>query len=321
MFVSMRSPALSLLASLGLLLPAAAQEDLKQAQNKGGKQIQAAEAEAGDDGSDGNIVGKGEMAPKQVNIVHGARGHCRFDLAADPARLAPGQSGLLKLTMVLEGDAVLLAPANLQPSFAPNQGPLTLGSFSVRPATTAKVAAAYRGQQVYDNYAIVEIPVTMAPTAQMGGKFPVSVAFQFELYHGTQAVPLGNFTDSARTEIECGIAPNPNVVIPVGGTDRPAPAAAEPAAAVPAEAGKAGDGAGPASAKGATIEAASTGLEARGPAGAGPKAGDVRPAGDAPEGVDEAGPRVDVGGNSLLLYVGGAGVLLLLVSVLLLRRR
>src|SRR5262249_28852688 len=47
------------------------------------------------------------------NVIHGAHGYCHFDVAVRPARLMPGQTGTVSVTMILEGDAVMPCPAKL----------------------------------------------------------------------------------------------------------------------------------------------------------------------------------------------------------------
>lgn len=317
MMSPLRIPALVLTTCCLLVPPALCQE--AKPTGRGVVTTEAKEAaeqarEAGEIAADGLMDGGKVLTAEELkarNTIHGARGHCRFDLTVDPVRLAPGQTGLLRLVMVFEGEAVMLAPANLQPIFTPDQGPLKLGSFTVRPASPGKVAPAYRGQPVYDNYAIVEVPVTMDSTARVGVKFPVNLAFQFDLHHGVRAQPIGTFTEHARVEIECGQAPDPAVAASGG---RPAPVADVVERA--AERGRSG-GITPAArqpeAQRSRADAAAVGEV---PAASRP------PAGEPDEATEEAEPiRVGDDQHSMLLLFGGAAVGLLLVVLLFLRRR
>jgi hypothetical protein len=149
--------------------------------------------------------GKGE----NVVINHGARGFCRLDASVRPKRLLPGQTGTLMVTMVLEGDSVLTAPANVVVSYM--GGTLTVGSSSVRPATRASVAKAYAGQLVHDNFALVEMPITMPPTAALGTKHHAALDFEFELFQGATGKHLGQFKERVSVACEVGNVRDPLV--------------------------------------------------------------------------------------------------------------
>ena len=166
------------------------------------------------------------------NVIHGARGYCRLDLAVRPARLMPGQTGTVSITMVLEGPAVIPVPAKV--SVAPAGGPpdLTFGPMSMDPPRTSRLASAYQGQPVYDNWAIVQLPVTMSPGLALGSKHQGSLDVTFDLYNGSTAMPIGRFMERVPLSIEVGLAPDPAVLAGKG------QGASDPARPNPSDEGK-----------------------------------------------------------------------------------
>ena len=150
------------------------------------------------------------------NIISGAGAYCRFHVAMKPAKLMPGQSGTLLITATLQGAAVLPSPPPVEMISPPQQGQVQLGAITVRPADVGRqLAPGYVGRPVYDNYAIFELPVTLASDAQIGTKYPVVVDLKFDLYDGASAQPLGRFLDRANAVIEAGIVLDPAVSMPV----------------------------------------------------------------------------------------------------------
>ena len=169
------------------------------------------------------------------NITNGASAHCRFYTSFRPAKLMPGESGTMLVTMTFHGAAVLPAPPAIEMLSGPRQGPVTVGALAVRPAEAGRLASGYLGRPVYDNFAVFEIPVTLTGEAQVGSKQPVVVEFKFDLYDGVSAQPIGRFVDRATGEIEVGQQPDPKVAMPRR-ADEPAapPVRTGPVAAVPA---------------------------------------------------------------------------------------
>lgn len=161
----------------------------------------------------------------------------------------PGQSGTLLVTATLQGAAVIPSPPPIELTAPAQQGMATLGALAVHPADVARLAPAYTGRPVYDNYMVLELPVTLSPEAQIGKKVPVVIDLKFDLYDGASAQPIGRFVDRATAEIEVGTEPNPQVSLPsaagsapapveaVGAVAASAPQAKDPAAANPAAVG------------------------------------------------------------------------------------
>lgn len=266
-------------------------------------------------GSKGGKEGKEEMpaeddaklTPEQRlarNIAHGAGSYCRFVGAVRPAKLMPGQSGTMLVTALLQGAAVLPAPAPMEVLSPSQQGILTLGGMSMQPASLGRLASGYLGRPVYENYALLEIPVTMSPTATIGQKHSINVELKFDLYDGTSAQVIGRFLDHAIAEVEVGLAPDP--AVPAGSarpeTSSPAANTAPVVGPPPAAPVKSGNDAMAAPAVPVAVPA---------------------PAARAPE-ASAAAPELglqDTDGDLPLLPIAVGGALLLVVIVLIARKK
>jgi hypothetical protein len=147
------------------------------------------------------------MTPEErlnASIRRDAKGHCRFVAACRPAKLMPGESGTLLISAILQGSAVL--PAPLQMTMTPRvpAESLAVGDMIVQPAEPGVLAKGYLGRPVYENTAIIEVPVTMGSSAQIGSKQSFAVDLQFDIYDGTSTQIVGRFLERVSTEIEVG---------------------------------------------------------------------------------------------------------------------
>lgn len=259
----------------------------------------------------------GKVVKEAPPANHGARGFCRFDGSLTPKRLLPGQTGTVLVTMILEGDAVLPAAPNLQ--VKPANQPLQVGSWSIRPPSTATVAAAFKGQPAYDNWAVIEVPVTMPKTAVLGTTIHLALDVEFDLVNGTSAAPLGHFNERVSVVCPVGVVNDPVVAVTARGADRTGSDASTPS--VPAAASPAADKQGTAqSGRPATPQpVAVLPSGTSDPAGAVERPG--QPAG-AENGPADA-PALPGSGSSSnsLLIVGGAGLLLVAVIAVMIKRR
>lgn len=171
-------------------------------------------------GADKEDVGAGEKSGDSgvgAAAILPPRGQCRFETATKPRRIPPGGAGTLVVVMVLEGDAVLVAPPPVTFDIRDRQGPVRLGMPQFRPAKAAVVAPAFQGREVYDNTAMIDIPVEVDVGAPFG-KHVVAVGLNFDLHQGKTGSQIGRFADVARCEIEIGM-PDP-AVSPPSKTDR-----------------------------------------------------------------------------------------------------
>jgi hypothetical protein len=274
----------------------------EQAPQKGGVAEQKAAESEGDALADG-----GGKQPNPNAVVYGARGYCRIDATVEPSRLLPGQTGRALVTMMLEGDAVMTAPANIE--VAPMGGGMTFGPAVATPPERGRLAKAFLGQLVYDNWIVLEMPVTMSAQAQLGSKQTAAVGLTFELVSGTTAQRVGKFNERATFNVEVGRAPDPSVSIPAA---QPEAAAGQPDAPASGQDGNDRRGAG----DGDTVRPSLEGAvgEKVPENGVAPSA----PGTDHAQGV-AVGQRPE-GSNHLLLFGGGAVLLLILVAALLRRR-
>ncbi len=155
-----------------------------------------------------------KLTPEQRlarNITNGASQYCRFFATVTPAKLLPGQTGTLRVLATLQGHAVLQAPPQLEFVGQAQQGVVSLGPIALQPAAPGRIETGYRGRPVYENFAVIEAPVTMAANAVMGSKHIVAMDLKFDLYDGSSAQPIGRFLDRASTEVQVGSAADPAV--------------------------------------------------------------------------------------------------------------
>ena len=236
------------------------------------------------------------------NVSRNTSGLCRFVSKVKPEKLMPGQSGMLVVTALLNGQAVIPFPAPFEMLGARQQGLVSLGELAIRPADAGTLATAYRGRPVYDNFAVLEIPVAMSPAAELGKKQQIAVDLRFDIYDGTTAQPVGRFVDHVTAEVVVGLTADPAVQ---GVGQRP-DAAAAPVEPEPAAAPTAGAGAVDSGTPGRVID------------GQEPQAADPAPVAGVPS--DSGSPAHDwseVGGEDsgvpIPVWIGGGLVLVLLV--------
>ena len=187
---------------------------------EGESDVRSAEAQrriktgvAGEKGEKGEVEDE-KLTPEQRmarNITSGAQAFCRFLMTVNPPKLMPGQSGTVKILATLQGNAVIPSPAPFEMVTRPQQGAISLGALAFQPASPGRLASGYLGRPVYDNYAVIEIPVTMSPTATLGSKHIVEVDMKFDLYDGVSTQPIGRFLDRSATEVEVGQVLDPEV--------------------------------------------------------------------------------------------------------------
>lgn len=244
----------------------------------------------------------------EKTMMRGARGHCTFSTSLQPERLMPGQTGTLVVNMIFQGDAVM--PATAPCTVRTQGGPpnLTFGPAQLDPARAGgKLAKRFAGQAVYDNWATIRVPATLASTVKVGQKIQGSLELKFDLYSANTGQPIGRFLDNVAVTIEAGAAPDP-VVVTAGAAAASSAAGSE--AAKPSELGVAKP------AQATEPKAAPAAAQANPQAvAAAPKA--VPPA---EEPVGALPPVGQEAGMPMGLIVGGALLLVALVALLLRRR-
>ncbi len=216
----------------GRIEEATRQRNKQQGRGEKGEKVEGGDAERPDEMA--NLTPEQRLAR---NITNGASAHCRFLATVKPAKLMPGQSGTVIVTALLQGHAVIPSPAPLELLAAQQQGPVAVGGLTVRPADAGRLEPGYLGRPVYENFAVLEVPVTMGPEAEIGKKHVVALDMKFDLYDGNSAQPIGRFVDRVSTEIEVGKALDPAVVRSGRATEprtADAPATNEPSTTPPA---------------------------------------------------------------------------------------
>jgi hypothetical protein len=245
--------------------------------------------------------GKGE------HVDPGPRSDLGFYMApvvgVQPRRIAPGAAGEIAIVLSMQKGTVLL-PGKLQVEYQREQGPLTLGEWSIGDPAPASEAGAFRGQPLHEAYARITIPATVAPGAAFGS-YPVLFRIVATVTDGGTGVSRGESQGVARGNVEVGPAlPQPPVAA--------APAAARSAAAPIPTGERGGDADEPA---GRTRPSGEPLRSERADPAAAVEAGEAEAA---------AGVRMPLGGSrdSTMLWIGGGALGLLLAVVLFgLRRR
>ncbi|GDY01474.1 hypothetical protein LBMAG49_08030 [Planctomycetota bacterium] len=164
---------------------------------------------------------------------HGSLGHCRFDTHLLPERLLPGRSGTLIVTMVFEGDSVMPSPPNLICRAVGGPPDLLFGDYQLEPAPLGgKQAKSYAGVPVYDNWATLRIPVTLAAQVALGQERQGCLEMTFDLYNAVSGQPVGRFIENVQVKVEAGSSPDPAILMATVPSEA---LKAAPAGAVPTE--------------------------------------------------------------------------------------
>jgi hypothetical protein len=304
----LRQFAIAVLTLAPGLLAQGGEADVRQEETSRKREKEAGRNEKREEEEWANLTPEQRLAR---NVTHGASRFCRFISALRPAKLMPGQSGVMVITAVLQGQAVLPSPAPIEMIAQPQQGPVSLGSLTIKAAEPGRLPTAYLGRPVYDNYAVMEVPVTLASNAEVGKKHLISVDLQFDLYDASSTQPVGRFIDRAAMELEVGAVPDPPIAggVPARSTAAPAAKPSTPTGDV-VSADKSGSVSAPKVIGNAVAPAESPAESSVGVTAAPQPAASLPPpsGGDAGEGLP-------------LVPILGGGALLVLLVVMLLRRK
>lgn len=305
MVTALRLPLLAVALALPLLAQTPKGEETTGAEQRGVDVLLSDDGRPLKPAEDGGAHPVKNAAPP----IRTARGQCRFDVSVRPARLLPGQTGTLVLTMILESDAVMEAPASLTLEEPPQHAHLSVGPMTIQPPEPGGLAAAYAGRPVYDNWAMATMPIRVAENAPLGSTQQIGLNARFALHQGATGTPLGEFGQRLQVNCEIGVAHEPQVAFAAAGDEVQRPAAAEAPPPAP---------------EGPAAAAAPAG-------GAKPRAPVAEPAEQPPQPVPAAAARSPEGGEADLppsagtdlvsLWPLGAGAAVLLVLVVLLARR
>lgn len=196
-----------------------------------------------------------------------AGGRCRFDWSLQPEKLLPGQTGVLKVMMIMQSKAVMRSGSDLKASQRQPAGRLVLGDVTVSPPRISNLAKAYEGKPIYDDWALLEIPITMAADAPLGSRQTAVLEADFELHDGVSGTSMGRYQQLIRVHCEAGTVSDPEVQEP--GTSPPAPSGASE------EAGRAGSPERMASAEDESLPGQAAQLDAEGASSSRPQGGDL----------------------------------------------
>ena len=295
----MRLPHLALVVSLLAPAVAAQIKNVPQPIEPGGEVHVAGEEGGSADEPSKTVDGKlmdAKAAAEAANMPRHARGMCHMVSAIHPNRIAPGTTGTGIVTMILEGDAVLTAPAPVQFQYVETQGPVTLAAAAFRPAKKARIAQAFAGREAYDNYAIFEVPLTVA-AGTPHGRQQVNMVLTFDLHHAQSGALLGKFSDSVTIDVEVGIPTASSNLMQVGGAG---------AATVPGGQG------------GLAPSTLTPAPQPKPPELTFPNRPEVQanlPVGETPPGATPSAPAEPVGGDPIPLVDEGGGLPILMVAM------
>ncbi len=146
--------------------------------------------------------GSGEP-PVAEGIAVGTTNECIVMATTRPSRIPPGGSGMLIITMALTGDAVITADTPIVLLYAEMQGPLTLGSYALRPAKHTMGPGPLQGQPVYDESVILEVPVSVTNDA-VDGEHLAGMRVEFELKNGRSGFSKGRFATGISGRVRVG---------------------------------------------------------------------------------------------------------------------
>lgn len=150
-----------------------------------------------------------------IPIEIAPHGQCRFTVSITPAKLMAGGSGTASILMIMEGDSVMESPTDFRIDFADAEvaakSLLRSGAAVVMPPQSATLAAAYRGRQVYDNWAKIDLPITMSAEAPTGSIQTLDVEAHFRLHEGSTGRLFGDFCYPLTIPCEVGTVPDPAI--------------------------------------------------------------------------------------------------------------
>lgn len=124
-------------------------------------------------------------------------------VGTDPGRLAPGQSGELKIVLALKGVYVFEEGMHLVMRYRREQGQISFGNSHLLPAGIGKLKTVYQGLPVYDNTATIVIPVSIGGAAVYGQK-TVGFEVEVDVTNGKTGIFHGRHTMDVRGKILVG---------------------------------------------------------------------------------------------------------------------
>ena len=124
-------------------------------------------------------------------------------VGTDPGRLAPGQSGELRMVLALKSIYVFEDGMHFSLRYRREQGQISFGNWSLFPPRIGKLDTFFRGLKVYDNTATIVIPVSIGGSAAYGEK-AVGFEVEVDVTNGKTGIFHGRHTMDVRGKILVG---------------------------------------------------------------------------------------------------------------------
>lgn len=126
-----------------------------------------------------------------------------------PRRIAPGASGELRFVLALQPGCVFLPSDPVALSFEDVPEGLRLGAWQLDPAGIGALDTAFRGQLVYDNTAIIRVPVHVAEGVAHG-----SISLVGRIECDARSAESGQNLGRRGMEIQASIVVGPALPVP-----------------------------------------------------------------------------------------------------------
>lgn len=113
-------------------------------------------------------------------------------VSSRPRQLAPGETGVLHVLVVLASDTVVLPGSKILVKVFGDTLPVTLGNSRIVPARKGTLPGHFRDALVYDDIVEIRVPVTIKSDAA-AKKYPISGHVEIEVHNGTTGQLIGEF--------------------------------------------------------------------------------------------------------------------------------
>jgi hypothetical protein len=138
----------------------------------------------------------------------------------NPRRMAPGQSGTLKVMAFFGGSCVALPGNHIKLKLQPVDG-LVFGVPVLQAAQKGTIDGAFRGKPVYDDFMLFDVPLQVSEVVKPPKKIYLEGDLDLELHSSKTGAKLGVFTVKVGGRVPVG-KPLPESHLVVGGQTKPA---------------------------------------------------------------------------------------------------
>jgi len=152
--------------------------------------LTAAEAEERRGSADINMTDAGGMV------------HC--EAYSKPRRMAPGQSGALKVMALLSGHYVALPGSHIKLSLEPVEG-LVFGVPALQTAPAGTRPGKFQGQPVYDDFILFDVPLSVSDEVKAANKrITLKGKLYLEVHNGKTGAKVGAFVAEVVGRVDVG---------------------------------------------------------------------------------------------------------------------